>query len=508
MNFTKRTEYALRALIEIASADKDKPVKRETIAENQNISSQFLEQVLIPLTKTNIIKSIRGPGGGFKLSKSADNINTWEVFSAVEKNTKLYEGSATSTKSEDLKIINSIQSVWDQIDTNLKDTMESISLNDIISLGSSKSSSNEFESILSQYSPNSDKLFNIIDDDGKIINKQFLSSASNEELLKAYKFMQYVRTADEMCMSYQRQGRLYTFPPNLGQEAISTSTGFVMKDEDWLVPSYREVAAWILKGGSIRDIFLLWGGNEEGYLFSGAKNILPVSVPIASQLLHATGIGFALNYHKKKDAVFAFVGDGGTSEGDFHEALNFAGVWKVPVVFIIQNNQYAISVPVSNQTNSKNLAIKSVAYGMPGLRVDGNDYLAMHKILTEAREFVTNGNGPILIEAVTYRKGAHTTSDDPSLYRTDEEESTWAVKDPIKRLRSYLIKKKLWKISDDKNLIENYKKEVDAEFLEYEKSPEYKLDDVFDHMYDDIPEDLKKQKIEYEKYLNWERGTK
>jgi pyruvate dehydrogenase E1 component alpha subunit len=281
-----------------------------------------------------------------------------------------------------------------------------------------------------------------------------------------------------------------------------------MQEEDWLVPAYREVAAWLLKGASIKDIFLLWGGNEEGYLFSGAKNILPVSVPIASQLVHATGIGFALNYQKKKDAVFAFVGDGGTSEGDFHEALNFAGVWKVPVVFIIQNNQYAISVPVSNQTNSKNLAIKSVAYGMPGLRVDGNDYLAMHKVLAEAREFVTSGNGPILIEAVTYRKGAHTTSDDPSLYRTDEEESTWEVKDPIKRLRSYLIKKKLWKAADDGKLIEGYKKEVDAEFLEYEKSPEYNLDDVFDHMYKDMPEDLKKQKVEYEKYLNWERGAK
>jgi pyruvate dehydrogenase E1 component alpha subunit len=281
-----------------------------------------------------------------------------------------------------------------------------------------------------------------------------------------------------------------------------------MKEEDWLVPSYREVAAWLLKGGSLRDIFLLWGGSEEGYLFSGAKNILPVSVPIASQLLHATGIGFALNYQKKRDAVFAFVGDGGTSEGDFHEALNFAGVWKAPVVFIIQNNQYAISVPISKQTSSKNLAIKSVAYGIPGLRVDGNDFLAMHKILSGARDFVTNGNGPVLIEAVTYRKGAHTTSDDPSLYRTDEEESTWAVKDPIKRLRSYIINKKLWKATDDAKLIDGYKKEVDAEFLEYEKSPEYKLDDVFDHMYEEIPEILKKQKIEYEKFQNWERGTK
>ena len=379
MNFTKRTEYALRALIEIGASDNESPVKREIIAKNQNISSQFLEQVLIPLTKASIIKSIRGPGGGFALSKSPDRINTWDVFSAVEKTTKLSDTGKSTKKDKDFSIVNKIQSVWKEIDTNLKETMENITLSDILKLETSNSSHSEFQSILNQYNPNNNRIFNIIDDDGKVVNKQWLGSANDDEILKAYKFMQYVRTADEMCMSYQRQGRLYTFPPNLGQEAISTSTGFVMKEEDWLVPSYREVAAWLLKGGSLRDIFLLWGGSEEGYLFSGAKNILPVSVPIASQLLHATGIGFALNYQKKRDAVFAFVGDGGTSEGDFHEALNFAGVWKAPVVFIIQNNQYAISVPISKQTSSKNLAIKSVAYGIPGLRVDGNDYFHLGK---------------------------------------------------------------------------------------------------------------------------------
>jgi len=510
MNFTKRTEYALRALIEIGSADKNAPVKRETIAKNQKISSQFLEQILIPLSKSKIINSVRGPGGGFVLNKSPKEINTWDVFSSVEKTTKLYENNTDSNKSDNIDILTKIQSVWNKIDLNLKETMEEISLEDIIKfdLNSTKLIKDRKKSLFDLFDPADNKIFNIIDDDGKLVNSKWLGSIKDEEVVKAYMFMQYVRTADEMCMSYQRQGRLYTFPPNLGQEAISTSTGFIMKEDDWLVPSYREVAAWLLKGGSIKDIFLLWGGNEKGYLFSGAKNILPVSVPIASQLPHATGIGFALNYQKKNGAVFAFVGDGGTSEGDFHEALNFAGVWKVPVIFIIQNNQYAISVPVSGQTASINLAIKSVAYGIPGIRVDGNDYLAMHRILTDARDFVTSGNGPILIEAVTYRKGAHTTSDDPSLYRSDEEETTWAVKDPIKRLRAYLIKKKLWKTADDEKLIEGYKKEIDAQFLEYEKSPDYKLDDVFDHMYEEIPEILKNQKVEYEKYLNWEGDSK
>jgi pyruvate dehydrogenase E1 component alpha subunit len=145
---------------------------------------------------------------------------------------------------------------------------------------------------------------------------------------------------------------------------------------------------------------------------------------------------------------------------------------------------------------------------MPGIRVDGNDYLAMHKILTDAKKYVTKGNGPILIEAVTYRKGAHTTSDDPSLYRTDKEEQIWAKKDPIKRLRSHLIKKKLWKAEDDAKMIEGYKKEVDAQFLEYEKSIDYDVNDVFDHMYENIPDDIKTQKIEFEKFLKWEQSTK
>ncbi len=367
---------------------------------------------------------------------------------------------------------------------------------------------NKNKSLFNNYNPENGKIFNIIDDEGKVVNSKWSNDIDDKTILKAYKFMQYVRTADEMCISYQRQGRLYTFPPNLGQEAIATATGFVMKNEDWLVPSYREVAAWLLKGGSLKDIFLLWGGNEEGAMFSGAENILPVSVPIASQLLHAAGIGFALNYKNKNGVIFAFVGDGGTSEGDFHEALNFAGVWKAPVIFIIQNNQYAISVPVEKQTAAKNLAIKSIAYGIPGLRVDGNDFIAMHRALSEASKFTTDGNGPILIEAVTYRKGAHTTSDDPSIYRSGEEEDEWAVKDPIKRLGSYLIGKKLWKTSDEKKLIDSYKKEVDAQFLEYEKHPEYKLDDVFNYMYDEMPDILKNQKVEYEKFLNWERGIK
>ncbi|MFH1853449.1 MAG: pyruvate dehydrogenase (acetyl-transferring) E1 component subunit alpha [Candidatus Neomarinimicrobiota bacterium] len=362
------------------------------------------------------------------------------------------------------------------------------------------------KSLFSEYSPLKFKQFQIMDDEGRIVNPDWLPDLSDEQLLDAYKFMHYARTVDLQAVSYQRQGRMYTYPPNLGQEAIGTAAGFVMRPEDWLVPAFRELSAWLLKGATLNDIFLYWGGNEEGSLFSGAPNFLPSSVPIASQLIHAVGIGYAMNYLKKTGVAFAFVGDGGTSQGDFHEALNLGGVWKSPVVFIIQNNQYAISVPVAKQTAAKSLAIKATAYGIDGIQVDGNDYFAMYRTLTEAAEHARSGQGPVLVEAVTFRSGAHTTSDDPSLYRTAEEEEKWRLRDPLLRLGKHLIGRKLWEPGQDEELVNRYKQEIDQAFSEYEKSPEYKLEDVFKYHYRDLPDDLKRQQAEMERFLNWERA--
>jgi pyruvate dehydrogenase E1 component alpha subunit len=364
------------------------------------------------------------------------------------------------------------------------------------------------KSLFSAFDPLTSKMFQVMDNQGKIINRRWQPEISDGDILKAYKFMQFVRTADLMAVSFQRQGRMYTYPPNFGQEAISTATGFVMKKGDWLVPAFREMAAYLRKGASLKDFFLIWGGNEDGLAFPEAPRLLPLSVPIASQLLHAVGIGYAIKYRKEKDIVFAFVGDGGTSHGDFHEALNFAGVWKVPVVFIVQNNQYAISVPVKKQTSSQSIAIKSVAYGIKGIKVDGNDYLALNKTLSEASNYARSGQGPILIEAVTFRRGAHTTSDDPTLYREEKEEKEWAKRDPIKRLRSYLIAKKKWSEEADEPLLNQYKKEVEDQFFQYENYTPYSLSDVFTYHYQDMPEDLRKQQVEFEKYLNWKEAQK
>ncbi len=363
-------------------------------------------------------------------------------------------------------------------------------------------------SIFKEYDPLKFKMFQVMDNDGKIINPRGKPDISDQEVLAAYKSMQFARTADLMTVSFQRQGRIYTYPPNLGQEAIAAAAGKIMRDKDWLVPAFREMAAWLQKGAKLSDLFLYWGGNEDGSRFSNAPNFLPSAVPIASQLPHAVGIGYALKYKKREGVVFAFVGDGGTSQGDFHEALNFAGLWKVPVVFIIQNNQYAISVPVGKQTASKSLAVKAVAYGIQGIQVDGNDFFAAYAAISEAAKQAESGQGAVLIEAVTFRRGAHTTSDDPTLYRTQEEEKRWEEKDPIKRLRAYLLSVNLWKPGDDEPLLEQYKKEVEKEFAVYENYPAYKLEDVFKYQFKEMPEDLKRQQIEYEKFLNWQEAQK
>lgn len=357
-----------------------------------------------------------------------------------------------------------------------------------------------------EYTPLKNKIFQVIDNDGKVINTKWMPEIDSERLVKIYKDMLFARTADLQIVSYQRQGRIYTYPPNYGQEAIAAGVGAVIQDHDWMVPAFRELGTMLAKGVTLKEMFLYFMGNEEGSNFKNANFTLPISVPIASQLIHAAGIGYAIKYNKEKKVAYAFVGDGGTSEGDFHEAVNFAGVWKVPVVFIIQNNQYGISTPTSVQTASENLAIKSVAYGVKGIMVDGNDFFAMYRVVEEAAKLCLNGEGPVLIEAVTYRKGAHTTSDDPSKYRTKEEEDAWEEKDPMKRLKAYLIDKGLWSEKEEEKIIPQFKVEIDRQFIEAENHPPYPKEDVFKHLYAEMPDDLKEQEKQYDRYLQWKSG--
>lgn len=361
--------------------------------------------------------------------------------------------------------------------------------------------------IFEKFDPLEDKMLRIIDNDGKVINPDLMPDLDDTTIVEAYKAMLFERVADEMAVSYQRQGRMYTFPPNQGQEAIHIAAGMNMKENDWLVPAFREMGVMLARGVTMKEIFLYYNGNEQGSNFSNAKNVLPIAISIGTQYQHAAGIGYSIKYQGLNDVVFPFIGDGGTSTGDFNEALNFASVWEVPVVFTIQNNQYAISVPVSKQTKSINLAVKSVAYGMKGIKVDGNDFFAMYLAYKEASEHARSGKGPVLIEALTYRRGAHTTSDDPTKYRTKEEELEWGLSDPLLRLKKYMDDKGIWK-EDEEKLIAEKKKDVDKQFLEAENFTPYPLDDVFNYMYVDMPDDLKRQKEEYEQFLTWKENRK
>ncbi|MBN1967761.1 MAG: pyruvate dehydrogenase (acetyl-transferring) E1 component subunit alpha [Candidatus Delongbacteria bacterium] len=364
--------------------------------------------------------------------------------------------------------------------------------------------------MIEKYDPVNDEMFSILDNDGNVVNSQEMPELSDDHLLKAYKLMLFSRVADEMAVLYQRQGRMFTYPLNKGQEAIAAATGLSMRDDDWLVPAFRELGCYIAKGVTMSELYMYFMGYENGSLFKNAKNILPISVPIASQLLHATGIGYTLKLKKDDKVVVTFVGDGGTSEGDFHEALNFASVWKVPVVFIVQNNQYAISVPFKTQSASKSIAIKSVAYGIKGIQVDGNDYFAMKKVVEEAIDYSRSGNGPILIEAVTYRQGAHTTSDDPTKYRTKDEEDVWSCKDPLKRMKNYLITKGLWNDEEEEKIHKQFMKEIDSEFIKAENIKSYPAEDAFDYLYAEMPADLEEQKRYHLNFLKWKesRGVK
>lgn len=361
--------------------------------------------------------------------------------------------------------------------------------------------------IFKEFNPLDDKMLRIIDNDGKVVNQDLMPDLDDETIIKAYREMLFERVADEMAVSYQRQGRMYTYPPNQGQEAIHIAAGMVMQENDWLVPAFREVGVMLARGVTMKEIFLYYNGNEQGSNFQNAKNVLPIAISIGTQYHHAVGIGYSIKYQGKNDVVFPFIGDGGTSTGDFNEALNFATVWNVPVVFTIQNNQYAISVPVSKQTKSINLAVKSVAYGMKGIKVDGNDIFAMYLVYKEAAEHARSGKGPVLIEAVTYRRGAHTTSDDPTKYRTKEEEEEWGLADPLIRLKKFMDDKGI-SLKDEEKLIAEKRKEVDRQFLEAENYGDYPLNEVFDFMYTDMPDDLKRQKAEYEEFLNWKENRK
>jgi len=323
----------------------------------------------------------------------------------------------------------------------------------------------------------------VLDERGEV-DVELEPSLTGERLLHLYRSMLLARALDEKALKLQRQGRLGTFAPNTGQEAISCGVALATTPRDWFVPSFRELGGMLMRGWPPSHFLLYHNGFEEGNLFPEGNRTLPIAVPVASQLLHAVGLAYAMAYRgEKESAVAAFVGEGGTSQGDFHEALNFAGVWKVPVVFVIQNNQWAISVPFHKQSSSKTLAQRALAYDMPGIQVDGNDVLAVYRAAAEALERARSGGGPSLIEAVTYRLLMHTTSDDPSRYRSAEEEKEWWKKEPLIRFRAYLEKKGILDAKLQAQVDDEARDAVEAAVREFEEKTRPKPDAPFDYLF-------------------------
>jgi pyruvate dehydrogenase E1 component alpha subunit len=335
------------------------------------------------------------------------------------------------------------------------------------------------------------------------VDKSLEPDIPKDLLLKLHRAMLLGRRFDERLLSLQRQGRIGTFAPITGQEASQLGGAGALLSSDYFVPSFRETAAQIYRGAPLEAIILNFGGYNEAALLTKEGNDLPVSVPVSSQVPHAVGIAWGIKYRGKKDVAMTFFGDGGTSEGDFHEGMNFAGVYQVPVVFVCQNNHWAISIPRSRQTHSKTIAQKALAYDIPGIQVDGNDILAVYTAAKEAVDRARSGGGPSMIECVTYRMMMHTTADDPKRYRRNEEVEDWKKRDPLDRFQKYLKDKKL--LSDQK--IEELETEIKDDIqkaVEHAEELMKKYSDplqMFEHVYAEMPPYLKEQREEFKKEL-------
>jgi len=336
----------------------------------------------------------------------------------------------------------------------------------------------------------------IIDGKGQV-DEALDPKLDSKLLLHIYRLMLTARRLDERCINMQRQGRIGTYGPCRGQEATHCAATVVMEPEDWVVHAFREPGSFYHRGWPLETVLKFWGGYEEGCQPPEGVNDTPIAVPIASQVPHAMGLAWAMKCKGDNHAVLCYCGDGGTSEGDFHEAMNFAGVYKLPLIVLIQNNQWAISIPRKNQTASETIAQKAIAYGFDGIQVDGNDPLSVYVATKEAVDKAKSGGGPTLIEAVTYRLGVHTTADDPKKYRTDEEVAKWEKLDPIPRFQKYLVERKMLNKASIESMEKEILEEVAGAVERYEAGRNVDPLDCFEHLYAEMPQELVRQRAEF-----------
>lgn len=353
------------------------------------------------------------------------------------------------------------------------------------------------------FDPLKGTMFQIMDETGVItrpdlVPPELRTDALTTMLKDALKKMIFMKLADQKANNLQRQGRMGTYASIRGQEAIQTATGMLMTREDWLVPAFRELGVMWLFGIPLKDIYQYWVGNEWGSHAPANVNCLPIAIPVGSQMLHAVGIGMGMKMRKEKKAAVTFFGDGATSEGDFHEAMNCAGVYGAQTVFICQNNQWAISVPRSKQTASKTIAQKAIAYGVPGIQVDGNDLIGCYVAVKAAIERARNGEGATLIEAHTFRLGDHTTSDDAKKYRDPKEVETWLPRDPLVRIQAYLAAQGVWNAADEKATTDAAQQEIERAVADIEQTT-YNKDDIYKFITAEPSSRLKEQMQQMQK---------
>jgi pyruvate dehydrogenase E1 component alpha subunit len=319
-------------------------------------------------------------------------------------------------------------------------------------------------------------------------------------IVDMYRAMTLVRVFDTKAVNLQRTGLLGTYPSCLGHEAAHIGIGAAMRPEDVLAPVYREFGTQLWRGVSMTEILAYWGGDERGNDFAVPRQDFAWCVPIATQTLHAAGAAMAFKIRKEPRCALAYIGDGGTSEGAFYEALNLAGSRALPAVFVIVNNGWAISVPVAAQTAAQTLAQKAIAAGIPGVQVDGNDVLAVREVVGDALDAARRGEGPTLVEALTYRLSDHTTADDASRYRSAREvDAAWAI-EPLIRIRRFLIDAGVWDAAKEALLLEECAAKVEAAVTGYLAAAKPSTDAMFDHLFAELPEHLHEQRLTARRY--------
>lgn len=336
--------------------------------------------------------------------------------------------------------------------------------------------------------------YQILDEEGNISSDAPKFAKDPDHLIRLYRVMLLNRLFDLKAIALTRTGKLGTYPSARGQEAVFAGMGDALGKEDIFVPYYRDVGTLIQRGVKLKEILLYWGGDERGNAFECGGKDFPYSVPIGTQMLHAAGVATAFRTRGEKRAVLVTCGDGGTSQGDFYEAMNVAGVWKLPIVFVICNNQWAISVPRSQQTASQTLAQKAIAAGIEGEQVDGNDVIAVRERVFEALKNAREKNGPRLLEILTYRHADHTTADDASRYEPKNQRETEWKNEPIARLYIYMTNLGIWSKEKDQALNEECAALIEQTVQDYVATPTVSPEIMFDYLYATLPEAYKEQR--------------